>query len=241
MINQVIFNSVNFWEELGCAPSAPVNYPIPAEIKELVKVKGANGSLTEATGYYNNLEIEVNFRGLITHAKPQYKDFHSIKRKINQIFNGINDNRLFFSSVPDRCYKVKSCGVGAVSQVSDYEINFNVTFVCDPFLYNPLERPATSTGSIEYNGDIPNAPVIKVNFNGHGQVTVFCNGEDLIFEAQRGLHEINLNPFSIVTRGGVPVKSRGKQPVLKKGLNEIRINGVVFSSVEIIKNERYLG
>ena len=243
MINTVTFNGVNFWEDLGAALSAPISYPLPAEIKESITIKGANGSLTESTGYFNTLEIEAEFKTLIGHGSdPDTHTFKGLKRKINLLFNNIINNRLMFSDVPNRYYKVSSCGLASVTKISEHEATFKVIFKCDPFLYNPSERPITSTGVIEYNGDIPNAPFIKFVTTGGGQTTVHCNDKQITFESQRnGTVEVNMNPYSIITIDGKPVKSTGTQPVLKHGRNEIRIIGITFDNVEIIKNERYLG
>lgn len=245
MINEVTFNNVNFWEELGVVLKDPPSYPIPAEIKEQVKVKGANGSLTESTGYFNDLELKLSFRKLTTFGEPQYKQINAFKYKINTIFNNVptTQSNLIFSEVPNKYYKVKSCKVGAVTKISQYEYDFEVDFICDPFLYNTNERKVTEAGSIEYSGDIPNAPIIKINFTGTGGVTLLCNGERLTFTTkQTGMHEINANPFSIVTREGKPLESEGTQPILRPGMmNNIQISGVYYSSIEITKNERYLG
>lgn len=244
-INKVTFNSVDFWEDLGAALSAPVAYPIPAEVKEQVKVKGMNGSLTEATGYFNNLEIELNFKVLIGRGSDlETKTFNTLKRKINKLFNGIQNNRLMFSDVPDRYYKVNSCGVGSVTKTSDYEAEFSATFICDPFLYNPKEQPVTTQGTFSYNGDIPNQPIIKLEATGTGEATVNCNGKTLTFTVEdAGKIEINNNPYSTVTVNGTPIVSEGTPPILTPGSNNLTISTAFGwrGGLTLIKNERYLG
>ena len=241
-INEVTFNSVNFWEELGAGLTAPVAYPIPAEIKEQVKIKGLNGSLTEATGYFNNLEIKLKFKVLIGKGSDlEAKTFNTLKRKINKTFNTITDDRLMFSDVPDRYYKVKSVGVGTVAKLSDYEAEFNATFICDPFLYNPresiIDRPS---GRIVYNGDIPNKPLITLSV-GSGPISIDCNGVNLTFTSKEpGDIVINGNPYSIVMHNNKPLESTGVEPILNPGTNTITISGNIRNST-LRKNERYLG
>ena len=251
MINTVTFNGVNFWEELGAALSAPISYPIPAEIKELVKVKGANGSLTEATGYYNNLEIEAKFKVLIGHGSaPEAQEFRTLKRKINQLFNGIIDNRLSFEEIPFKYYKVKTAGVGAVTRISNFEATFDVNFICDPFLYSFDDAPFESSShtiKLEYDGDVPNSPIIEVITKGQGEIRISCNNSSLTFNMNGGpIFYINKNPYSIVVNeNGEPVKSNGGDIVLRKGAdNTITVGGVgrdQVARVRIKKNERYLG
>ena len=242
-INEVTFNSVNFWEELGAALTAPVAYPIPAEIKENVKIKGMNGSLTEATGYFNDLEIKLKFKVLFNRARePKNRTFNGLKRTINLLFNQIVDDKLTFSDVPDRYYKIKSAGVGAVAKLSDYEAEFNVTFICDPFLYSPdditISRPS---GKIIYNGDIPNKPVITFSAK-RGHYNIRCNEIDLSFEVTEETAEIKINdnPYSVVMMGNKPLKSVGVEPIFNPGANYISISGDVSNST-LKKNERYLG
>ena len=254
-INEVTFNSVNFWQDLGAALSAPISYPVPTEVKELVKIKGANGSLTEATGYYNNIEIDAKFKVLIGRGQEEGCDtFEGVKRKISKIFNGINDNRLMFSDIENRCYRVKSAGVGPVTKISDYEATFEVTFNCDPFLYNPdegyIETHSDHTRlTYNYDGDVRNIVVIELTMAGKGAISIGCNGSVFRFEATgQPTYYINRNPFTLVNDGnGVGVPSSGVQPVSKIGQNEITISSIggnikeILKKVRIYKNTRYLG
>ena len=242
-INKVTFNSVNFWDDLGAALTAPVAYPIPAEIKEKVKIKGMNGSLTEATGYFNDLEIKLKFKVLFKRAREEEnRTFNGLKRTINSLFNIITDDKFIFSDVPDRYYKIKSAGVGAVAKLSDYEAEFNVTFICDPFLYDPNELPiARPNGQIFYNGDVPNKPIITFSAK-RGHYSINCNGRDLSFEVTEDSAEIKINdnPYATVMMGNKPLNSVGVEPIFSPGPNNITISGNVSNST-LKKNERYLG
>ena len=250
-INEVTFNSVNFWQDLGAALSAPISYPVPTEVKELVKIKGANGSLTEATGYYNNIEIDAKFKVLFKRAKRQgCNTFEGMKREINLLFNRITNPKLSFSDMNGKCYKVKTAGIGPVTKISDYEATFEVTFNCDPFLYITSEEAAKANASsieVSYTGDIPNAPEITIEMETGGQTHLTVNGGSLLsFETITGeTYYINKNPFSIVTdKNGKAVKSSGPIPVLSSESNTISIGGFSgskASSITVCKNERYLG
>ena len=246
MINTVTFNGVNFWEDLGAALSAPISYPIPAEIKETITVKGANGSLTEATGYFNMLEIEAEFKVLIGHGEElETHNFNSLKRRINILFNTIRDNRLMFSDVPEKYYKVSSCGLTSVTKISEYEATFKVIFKCDPFLYsiNDVEIPVRNGDRIVYNGDIPNTPIIRLDIrDSDGTFIVNNNGDILkIFTSSDGVIEINNNPYTIAIQQGKPIKTEGNPIVFKKGENQLKFSGATVISAEVLKNERYLG
>ena len=251
-INQVTFNSVNFWKELGAALSAPISYPVPTEVKELVKIKGANGSLTEATGYYNNIEIDAKFKVLIGRGNPEYNTFEKVKKKINLLFSNIMQSKLSFSDIPGKYYKVKTAGIGPVTKISDYEATFEVTFNCDPFLYLQNEKPiesASGTVTVDYEGDIPNAPVIEITVGTPGNIHLTINkGSLLNFEgASNTTYFINKSPYSIVTDSqGKGIKSSGPTPILSKGQSTISATKGIGSSstitkIKVTKNERYLG
>ena len=241
-INEVTFNSVRFWTDLGAALASPVEYPIPAEIKDKVVIKGANGSLTESTGYFSDLIIKTDFKVLIGKGgAPGADKFNTLKRAINKTFNDISDNKLMFSDIPERCYIVKSCNVGAVTKTSDYEAKFKVEFTCDSFQYKPDEEPLPRVGTYDYGGDIPNKPVIEFTIESRGDAVLVCNDQELRFEVNTGLMQINANPYSIVTKDGVPVQSTGNAPIFRPGPNNIDIRGISYSNLKIYKKERYLG
>ena len=247
MINTVTFNGVNFWEDLGALLTAPVSYPIPAEIKESVQIKGANGSLTEATGYFNTLEIETEFKVLIGHGEDlETHNFNLLKRKINKLFNNIIDNRLMFSDIPEKYYKVSSCGLTSVTKISEYEATFKVIFKCDPFLYSidDIETPIRNGEKVIYNGDIPNTPIIRVDIRDidDNTFTILHNGTPFkVFTRVQGVIEINNNPYSHATQNGKPLKTEGKPIVFDKGEHTIKFTGATVIDSIILKNERYLG
>ena len=251
MINEVTFNNVNFWEELGVVLKDPPSYPIPAEIKEQVKVKGANGSLTESTGYFNDLELKLSFRKLTTFGEPQYKQINDFKYKINTIFNNVptTQSNLIFSEVPNKYYKVKSCKVGAVTKISQYEYDFEVDFICDPFLYrqDEIELSADSnTITFQYEGDVPNAPLITLTSTGAGKVRIYGKTSSIVFTMPgAGTYYINQNPYSIVTKdNGTPIITSGNYIVCSKGANTIYASEDAknqITRIKVKKNERYLG
>lgn len=244
-IYKVTFNSVDFWEELGATLKSAPQFPMPAEVKESVHIKGATGDLTEATGYFSNLELQLNFRCLKRFARQEYQEFWDLKRKINQLFNNIIDDRLMFQDYPDRYYKVVSLDVSTVTKVSEHEVDFGVKFKCDPFLYNPNERIIDHQGTIYYDGDIPNAPIIKINAREGGNAKLTCCGNtSLEFTIPSGgMIEINNNPYSMVTLDGVPIVSKGNRPVFRPGQNTLEVSTEFgwIGAIRIIKNERYLG
>lgn len=251
MFNIVSFNSVEFWGELGAALSAPVSYPIPNEIKELVQVKGANGSYTETTGYFENIEIDTKFKILLGRA-ANHKGFHDLKRHINKIFNDIKDNRLKFSDIPDKHYKVKTVGLTGVTKTSPYEAEFEAKFICDPFMYKDGEVAEGITTSqdmqiVQYDGDTGNTPIITLDIAGvisQSNIKIEVNGGLLQFSiGSDGKIEINKNPYSIVTLDGTPIISGGVQPVLTPGPNKVNItiSEGNITNATILKNTRYFG
>ena len=144
--------------------------PITNEEYEEVPIEGRNGKLIINKGTYPDKKIPFTF----TILSPRIEiDFERVYEWLTEI----EDNRLIFGR-RDRCYKVKKVIFGDIQKEFRSIGEFDVTFICEPFvqdLEETVHEITTSGYKIYYNGNAPGDTLIKVYGSGNIQLTI--NGE----------------------------------------------------------------
>lgn len=146
--------------------------PITNEEYEEVPIEGRNGKLIINKGTYPDKKIPFTF----TILSPRIEiDFERVYEWLTEI----EDNRLIFGR-RDRCYKVKKVIFGDIQKEFRSIGEFDVTFICEPFvqdLEETVHEITTSGYKIYYNGNAPGDTLIKVYGSGNIQLTI--NGETM--------------------------------------------------------------
>ncbi len=146
--------------------------PIANEEYEEVLVEGRNGKLIINKGTYPDKKIPFTF----TILSPRIEiDFERVYEWLTEI----EDNRLIFGR-RDRCYKVKKVIFGDIQKEFRSIGEFDVTFLCEPFLQDldkTTHEITTSGFKINYDGNAPGDTLIKVYGSGNIQLTI--NGETM--------------------------------------------------------------
>lgn len=146
--------------------------PIANEEYEEVPVEGRNGKLIINKGTYPDKKIPFTF----TILSPRIEiDFERVYEWLTEI----EDNRLIFGR-EDRCYKVKKVIFGDIQKEFRSIGEFNVTFLCEPFIQDldKTTHEITVSGfKINYSGNAPGDTLIKVYGSGNIQLTI--NGETM--------------------------------------------------------------
>ena len=211
-------NSLNLNLYLENYPSIP----IANEEYEEIQVEGRNGSLIINKGTYPDKKIPFTF----TILSPKIDiDFE----KIYEWFTEIEDNRLIWGR-SDRCYKVKKVIFGNIQKEFRTIGEFDVTFLCEPFLQDldsEVHEITTSEFELYYAGNAPGDTLIKIYGNGNIQLTV--NGETMQIDNVSNYVEIDSNLLQVRNQDGTSKDNDtlGDFILLEKGENTISYNGSV--------------
>lgn len=141
------------------------------EVYEEQEIEGKDGSVYNDLGYYKDRTLPFSFdlRG---------NNLEERMEKVKTWLRNINDNRLIFNS--NKCRMVKKILMNSFKQTAVNLAELEVSFIVDPFLYDPEETTITSTTknfSIYNNGTQEADTIIKIY--GTGNIQIACNGETM--------------------------------------------------------------
>ena len=117
--------------------------------------------------------------------------FSDIILSLNLNINNIEDNRLIFSDDIDMYYKVKYCKLQVIERNRKKKGNFEVTFVCSPFIYYKTGDEEIVNPSVVHNPSYLIAkPIYKIEAEGlislivNGKETKFNIGQELLIDTE---------------------------------------------------------
>lgn len=196
--------------------------PITNEEYEEVPIEGRNGKLIINKGTYPDKKIPFTF----TILSPRIEiDFERVYEWLTEI----EDNRLIFGR-RDRCYKVKKVIFGDIQKEFRSIGEFDVTFICEPFvqdLEETVHEITTSGYKIYYNGNAPGETLIKVYGSGNIQLTI--NGETMQINNVTDYVEIDSDLLQVRNQDGTSKDNDalGDFILFTKGENVIFYSGTV--------------
>lgn len=200
--------------------------PIANEEYEEVLVEGRNGKLIINKGTYPDKKIPFTF----TILSPRIEiDFERVYEWLTEI----EDNRLIFGR-RDRCYKVKKVIFGDIQKEFRSIGEFDVTFLCEPFLQDldkTTHEITTSGFKINYDGNAPGDTLIKVYGSGNIQLTI--NGETMQINNVTDYVEIDSDLLQVRNQDGTSKDNDalGDFVLFTKGENVISYTGAVTKIV----------
>lgn len=200
--------------------------PIANEEYEEVLVEGRNGKLIINKGTYPDKKIPFTF----TILSPRIEiDFERVYEWLTEI----EDNRLIFGR-RDRCYKVKKVIFGDIQKEFRSIGEFDVTFLCEPFLQDldkTTNEITTSGFKINYDGNAPGDTLIKVYGSGNIQLTI--NGETMQINNVTDYVEIDSDLLQVRNQDGTSKDddTLGDFILFTKGENVISYTGTVAKVV----------
>ena len=200
--------------------------PIANEEYEEVPIEGRNGKLIINKGTYPDKKIPFTF----TILSPRIEiDFERVYEWLTEI----EDNRLIFGR-EDRCYKVKKVIFGDIQKEFRSIGEFDVTFICEPFvqdLEETVHEITTSGYKIYYNGNAPGDTLIKVYGSGNIQLTI--NGETMQINNITDYVEIDSDLLQVRNQDGTSKDNDalGDFVLFTKGENVISYTGAVTKIV----------
>lgn len=137
-------------------------------------------------------------------------------------------------------YKVKRItGVSANSSADGKRINYEITFLCNPFKYyvDNIEIPLTNGAIIENNGKIFSRPVFK--FNVTRTLVLDVNGTELTVYNKEDNADVIIDCEKMIAYSGTQMlMTAGYFPLLAVGQNMIKWNARESSSASVIVNAR---
>ncbi|SCJ99154.1 Phage-related protein [uncultured Clostridium sp.] len=200
--------------------------PIANEEYEEVPIEGRNGKLIINKGTYPDKKIPFTF----TILSPRIEiDFERVYEWLTEI----EDNRLIFGR-EDRCYKVKKVIFGDIQKEFRSIGEFNVTFLCEPFIQDldkTTHEITTSGFKINYDGNAPGDTLIKVYGSGNIQLTI--NGETMQINNVTDYVEIDSELLQVRNQDGTSKDddTLGDFILFTKGENVISYTGTVTKVV----------
>mgnify|MGYP003278975092 CR=1 FL=1 len=157
--------------------------PSPEMEYEEVKVPGGK-TLYREKGY-KDIAIPISFNFMSKYTWD--KDFRIIKKWLLSKIN----NKLKFSDDLEVYYKVNKVTIDTPERILKRVGRFNVTFICEPYVYIDEEEMELST--LLYNDYLISKPIYRIV--GEGYLTLNINnkiikanvGQELIIDTEKGL------------------------------------------------------
>lgn len=196
-------------------------------------------------------EVEGNPFGTLIIKTESYRDLkHTIpvrvkregwevkRRLIENWLSNIEDNRLILSDNDNICSKVKKVSIGNYSRNGNVAIEFEITFLCEPFYFdtNDIIQEWDINTPLMCDSDIDTLPIIELNSQGATQITIndetlsFTHTGDVIIDSMRNI--FNKENMQVIT-------STGDLPIIKRGKNTLSGSG--FTTLKINTRNRYRG
>lgn len=226
--SDLVFNRRNCSEFNLIVSSFPKIPRLNEDIEE-IELDGRNGSLTIKKGTYRNRNITISFKMLDTYF------FWDTLSKIEEWLYNVKDNRLFYDR-QDRCFRVKRVIVGDLAKEVDLYGEFEVTFVCEPFMTD-ISPISITLGNMTYemdntkilynDGDFEVEPRILIE--GNGNIEIIIN--DAIIQLRDVIDSVEIDTKLMQVRdssgANFSMNMYGDFPTLKKGANKISYIGNV--------------
>lgn len=236
-MNYFIFNNKNSLEDMNLGIVGNSIRPRPQEVTEVEEVDGRKqGALVYKTGGYKDLVIKRKLRLL------KFDNYEVETLKIMNWLTNIEDNRLIFKDYKEKCYKVKYV---IVSDFEDYRggnVDFDVTFYCEPFLFNTNEPDIQVLNGdfIFSDSDLEAEPIIKISLPAtQGNVQVSIGSKSLTINNVKNELIIDCGLRKAICEG-IEVKTIGSFPIITQGYNILSWVGTI-DSLKINKNLIYRG
>lgn len=215
-INTLIFNNKNILPELGVVVQ---DYPdIPKAQEEYESYDSKNGSIIYNKGTYKDISIPFNL------SLVYFKDnFFGRMDLVEEWLENIVDNKLFYNRL-DRYFTVKKVIKGNLKREAYAEGEFQVTFICSPFLTDVMENEIEITEDTEvlYFGTANSLPMLEIE--GTGMAEILFNDNYLKVNDLKGKVTIDSELMEITYEDGTNAENNGDFPYLKKGSNTIKIS-----------------
>lgn len=217
-----IYNK-NRSEEYNLAVAEYPSIPRLQEDCEDILVEGKSSSYTVLKGTYRDRVIKFKFKTLDVNY------FWSNIEIIEKWLISREFPYLFYDRV-DKCFRVKRVEIGDISKEMSLYGNFEVTFICDPFmtdLDSTVFASRENTFTLENRGDFEVEPIIILEGNGNFDISI--NGEVLQIKNVVNKVTIDSKLMSCMgANGSNKLKDMvGNFPILKVGENKIVVNNSV--------------
>ncbi len=159
--------------------------PKPSPDMEYEEVKVPGGKTLYKEKGYKDIPIPVSFNFMSKYTWD--KDFRIIKKWLLSKIN----NKLKFSDDLEVYYKVNKVTIDTPERVMKKIGRFNVTFICEPYVYIDEEEMELST--FLYNDYLISKPIYRIvgegylTFNINNKIIKANVGQELIIDTEKGL------------------------------------------------------
>lgn len=169
--NSFIFNGYDSLKDFGVAVQEYPHIPFINEDYEEYEIEGKSGTVTINKGTYRNRDITFK----LSLVKFDKNTFYQKIDYILSWFRNIKDNRLFYDR-SDRCFRVKKVITKDIARQAHYgEGEFEVTFLCEPFLTDDQEGNLVIKGNQELFIDTEIEIPLKIRAYGSGDISIRIN------------------------------------------------------------------
>ena len=165
---EILFNNLSSIKDLHMYMTSYPTLSMDSEDFEKVVIEGRNGCLIRNKGTFKEKELVFTF------TKESDNEVLFDLDLIQLWLTKYTDNRLYYGR-NDKCYRVKKIVFGDFKQEMKDTAEVTITFICEPFIYNPNENIHTITASnykFNYRGTAPADTLIKVYGSGNIQLTI---------------------------------------------------------------------
>ncbi len=236
-MNYFIFNNKNSFEDMKIGIIGNSIRVKPKEKIEKEEIEGRKlGSLVYKTGNYEDIILSRKLR-LLT-----FEDYEEETFKIVNWFTNIEDNRLIFKDYPQKCYKVKYVEFGDFEDYRGGNVDFEVKFICEPFIYSSIDEEieVTNRELILNDGFLPAEPLITLELPSTTQtISITIGAKTIQLDNVKGNVIIDSQTPRVICEG-VEIKTIGDFPVLTEGYNIISWVGNI-NKFTMKKNLLYRG
>lgn len=236
-MNYFIFNNKNSLEDMNLGIVGNSIRPRPQEVTEVEEVDGRKqGALVYKTGGYKDLVIKRKLRLL------KFDNYEVATLKIMDWLINIEDNRLIDKDYKEKCYKVKYVTVSDFEDYRGGNVDFDVTFYCEPFLFNTNEPyiEVLNGDFVFSDSDLEAEPIIKISLPAtQGNIQVSIGSKSLTINNVKNELIIDCGLQKAICEG-IEVRTIGSFPTITQGYNILSWIGTV-NSLKINKNLIYRG
>ena len=164
---EILFNNLSSIKDMHLYMTSYPTIKMASEEYETVTIEGRSGSLIRNKGTYPDIELSFAF----THESEDNALFDL--ELIQLWLTTYTDNRLYYGR-NDMCYRVKKIVFGDFKQEYERCGEIDITFICEPFIYYPIQEEHTITSNYKfyYKGTAPADTFIKVYGSGNIQLTI---------------------------------------------------------------------
>lgn len=164
---EILFNNLSSIKDMHLYMTSYPTIKMASEEYETVTIEGRSGSLIRNKGTYPDIELSFAF----THESEDNALFDL--ELIQLWLTTYTDNRLYYGR-NDKCYRVKKIVFGDFKQEYERCGEIDITFICEPFIYYPIQEEHTITSNYKfyYKGTAPADTFIKVYGSGNIQLQI---------------------------------------------------------------------